>query len=164
MENLLSLNNAEDTCVAPSSSFPRHVIFKVRQRFVASLACGSNEIQTICPQDEWWKKMRAWEEDRGRLITSKQEAERASRSAEEKMTRQLEEVRTPHLTPHWMSRGNRFMFDLIVSAKKLLLNIQTIPIRGCYSLLLSTSPTTHSIFDTLGTYFTVCGRQDIEPY
>eukprot|EP00903_Cladosiphon_okamuranus_P008779 g8410.t1 len=43
---------------------------------------NSERFTRVRIEDEWWKKMEKWEEERGSLIASKQEAERLSRSAE----------------------------------------------------------------------------------
>ncbi|CAM9796433.1 unnamed protein product [Scytosiphon promiscuus] len=40
-------------------------------------------------EDEWWKKTRAWEEERSSLVTSTQNAERASKLAQEEVGRAL---------------------------------------------------------------------------
>lgn len=48
-------------------------------------------------QDEWWKKMGEWEEERGNLVAAKQDAERLSRSAKKELERALAEVR---IQPH----------------------------------------------------------------
>lgn len=107
--------------VAPSLSLP--ILVKVPNN-----SCPRRRHQKayvkILPQDEWWKKMREWEEDRDSLITSKQEAERASRSVEEKMARHMAEVRAPPLMPDWITEqpllhvGSRCRYNTALLARK----------------------------------------------
>ncbi|CAM9971170.1 unnamed protein product [Ectocarpus fasciculatus] len=63
-------------------------------RLRSSLRATTSELNTerstrVRLEDEWWRRMQEWEEKRGCLVTSKQEAERTARAAEEDVARLL---------------------------------------------------------------------------
>ncbi|CAN0291904.1 unnamed protein product, partial [Ectocarpus sp. 12 AP-2014] len=63
-------------------------------RLRSSLRATTSELNTerstrVRLEDEWWRRMQEWEEKRGCLVASKQEAERAARTAEEDVARLL---------------------------------------------------------------------------
>ncbi|CAB1111366.1 unnamed protein product [Ectocarpus sp. CCAP 1310/34] len=63
-------------------------------RLRSSLRATTSELNTerstrVRLEDEWWRRMQEWEEKHGCLVASKQEAERAARTAEEDMARLL---------------------------------------------------------------------------
>ncbi|CAM9878450.1 unnamed protein product [Ectocarpus sp. 8 AP-2014] len=63
-------------------------------RLRSSLRATTSELNTerstrVRLEDEWWRRMQEWEEKRGRLVASKQEAERTARIAEEDVARLL---------------------------------------------------------------------------
>lgn len=67
---------------------------KTKSRSIRNVVRPTTPPHPFLLQDQWWKKVEEWEEERGRLVSAKQEAERASGSAKEDLARVLAQVRT----------------------------------------------------------------------